>query len=94
MTRIAITQVAFDAIVATMPFGNVGYEPRRDAQGRYLIWIERAWADKLGAMRQAGEDLSDVIVRIVAVEQKTLIPLIGPLVSDGSSPLRIVLAPE
>jgi hypothetical protein len=37
MTRIAITQAAFDAIVGTMPFGearfalgNAGYEPRRE----------------------------------------------------------------
>jgi len=35
MIRIAITQAAFEAIVGTMPFGNVGYEPERGSQGRY-----------------------------------------------------------
>jgi len=29
MTRITITQAAFDAIAATMPFGNVGCEAPR-----------------------------------------------------------------
>jgi hypothetical protein len=75
MTRIAITQAAFDAIVGTMPFGearfalgNAGYEPRRDPQALPLIWIERGWVEKLWAMRRAGEDWSGVIVRIPAVE--------------------------
>ncbi len=35
MTRIAVTQAAFEAIVATMPFDNEGYEPQRDPRGCY-----------------------------------------------------------
>jgi hypothetical protein len=48
MTRIAITQAAFDAIVGTMPFGearfalgNAGYEPRREPHSRFNIRTER-----------------------------------------------------
>jgi hypothetical protein len=51
MIRIAITAEAFDAIVATLPLGSVGYEAERTAKGERLIWLERVWADKLAAMR-------------------------------------------
>jgi hypothetical protein len=37
MIRIAISQAAFDAIVATMKLGSVGYENATDEQGRRLI---------------------------------------------------------
>ncbi len=66
MIRIGITQAAFDAIVATMPFGNVGYEPQR-GRGGASSPDQGGWVDKVKAMRRAGEDLSDVIVRIAAV---------------------------
>ena len=75
MTRIAITQSAFDAIVGAMPFGearfavgNAAWSPGVTCQALPLIWIERGWVEKLWAMRRAGEDWSDVIVRIPAVE--------------------------
>jgi hypothetical protein len=55
MIRIAISQAAFDAIVATFPLGSVGYEAERTAKGERLVWVERVWADKLGAMRGPGE---------------------------------------
>jgi hypothetical protein len=64
--RIAITAEAFDAIAATLPLGSVGYEPEIDAKGERLIWIERKWADQLGAMRGPGETYSDVILRLAA----------------------------
>jgi hypothetical protein len=31
------------------PLGNVAYEPETNAKGERLIWLERVWADKLGA---------------------------------------------
>jgi hypothetical protein len=37
--RIAITQAAFDAIVAPMLLGSVGYENERTAKGERLIWL-------------------------------------------------------
>jgi hypothetical protein len=33
MIRIAITAAAFDAIAATMPYGDTGYEMRRTETG-------------------------------------------------------------
>ena len=41
MIRLAISPTAFDAIAATLPLGSVGYEAQLDAQGQWLIWIEK-----------------------------------------------------
>jgi hypothetical protein len=59
---------AFDAIAAALPLGSVAYEAETNAKGERLIWLERVWADKLGAMRGPGESYSDVIVRIAKSE--------------------------
>jgi hypothetical protein len=40
MTSITITPAAFEAIVATLPIGSVGYKPQRDAKGNYVIHVE------------------------------------------------------
>jgi len=64
MIRIAISVEAFEAIVATLPLGSVGYENKTNANGERLIWLERAVVDRLRAMRGAGETYSDVILRI------------------------------
>jgi hypothetical protein len=66
MIRIAITEAAFAAIVATLQFGSVGYES--DAAGRRFIWLSPVWADKLAAMRGPDESYSDVILRLVEIE--------------------------
>jgi hypothetical protein len=49
---------------APPPFGSVGYESEPNERGERLIWLEDAIADRLGAMRGAGEDYSAVILRI------------------------------
>jgi hypothetical protein len=49
MIRIAITATAYDAIAATMPVGNVGYETERSERGDVYIWLEERWLDKLTA---------------------------------------------
>ena len=40
MIRISITPEAFEAIVATLPLGSVGYEPALNSQGERRVWIE------------------------------------------------------
>jgi hypothetical protein len=35
--------------------GSVGYEAEPTERGERLIWLEAAMADRLGAMREAGE---------------------------------------
>jgi hypothetical protein len=64
MVRIAITQAAFDAIVATLPVGSTGYENKVNEKGERLIWLERRMLDKLNSYRRAGESYSDVILRL------------------------------
>ena len=68
MIRIAITEAAFEAIAATLPPGSAAYEPQRTAQGGYFIWVERSWLNKLEALRQPGEGVSEMIIRLVAME--------------------------
>jgi hypothetical protein len=68
MIRIASTPAAFDALAATLPLGSVGYEPERTATDGYFIWVERSWLNKLEALRQPGEGLSETIVRLAAME--------------------------
>jgi hypothetical protein len=66
--RISITSAAFDAIKATLPVGAAVYEPQRTAQDGYFIWVERSWLNKLEALRQPREGLSETIIRLVAME--------------------------
>ena len=40
MVRIAISQAAFDAIVATMPLGSVGFENATNENGERMIWLK------------------------------------------------------
>jgi hypothetical protein len=40
MVRMAITADAFEAIVATLALGSVGYEPQSNERGEGLIWVE------------------------------------------------------
>ena len=61
-----ISEAAFEAICATLPLGNVGYENKTDEQGQRLIWLDRAMVDRLRAMRGPGESFSDVILRLTS----------------------------
>ena len=67
MVRIAISVEAFEAIARTLPLGSMGYEPEPNWGERY-VWLEDAMADRLGAMRGPGESYSDVILRLVGME--------------------------
>ncbi len=44
-----------------------------DAQGQRLIWLEARVIDKLTALRGHGESYSDVILRLVELEARSLI---------------------
>ena len=71
MISIAVTETAFEAVVATLPFGNVViYEPELNARRERLIWIEDMWVNKLRAMRGLGETYSDVILRLVELQAR------------------------
>jgi hypothetical protein len=70
--RIGITQAAFEAICATMPFGSAGHEAERTLLGEIYIWLDRRAMDRLTAERRQGEDYSDVIIRLAAVGHESL----------------------
>jgi hypothetical protein len=55
-------------IAATLPLGNVGYEPQTNAKGERLVWLEATVVDRLMAMRGSAEIHSDLILRLVELE--------------------------
>jgi hypothetical protein len=63
MVRIAISPAAFNATTATLP-GSVGVENKRDSNGDWQIWLDRRIVDRLNAIREPHEGLSDVILRV------------------------------
>jgi hypothetical protein len=56
----------YDAIVAMLPLGSVGYEAKRSDHG--FIWLKRRALDRLDALRHPGEGYSDVILRMAKIE--------------------------
>ncbi len=67
MIRISIAPAAFDAIADTLPLGSVAVEPDVDPRGAAGL-DRRLCRSKLSAMRGPGESLSDVILRLAAIE--------------------------
>ena len=65
MIRIAISQKAFDAIVAMLP-SNVGFENKRADDGDVYVWLPHDALAKLNALRGRGQSYSDAILRLAA----------------------------
>ena len=72
MVRIAISQAAFDAISATLPLGNVGYENATNERGERYVWLDPFVIARLRFLRGPGESYSDVILRIAAQTQEAI----------------------
>jgi hypothetical protein len=71
MIRVALTDVAYDAIASTLPKGAARWPMRRD-QGQCFIQVEAAVVDRMRAMRRPGESYSQVILRLVELETSDL----------------------
>jgi hypothetical protein len=71
MTRILISQAAFEALASTLRLGSVGFENEINSAGERWIWLETAVVRRLAAMRAPGESYSDVILQLVEVEAGT-----------------------
>jgi hypothetical protein len=65
MIRIAITQAAYAAIAATLPFGAVAVEPGAGTSEHH-VWLAPNVVDRLGHLLGPGESYSDVILRLIA----------------------------
>jgi hypothetical protein len=65
MVRLQISIAAFSAIASKLP-ASVGFENKRAANGDVYVWLDHATVAKLRDMRGAGEDYSDVILRVAA----------------------------
>ena len=69
MEGIAITHDAYAAIAAALPQG-VDAKPVDQAAGKVFVWLDGSLADCLAALRRRGEDHSDVILRLAAIEHE------------------------
>jgi hypothetical protein len=69
MEGIAITHDAYEAIAAALPQG-VDAKPVEPAAGKVFVWLDDSLAECLAALRRRGEDHSDVILRLAAIEQE------------------------
>ena len=68
MIRIALTEATFDAIASTLAKGAARWPMQRE-HGQCFIQVEAAVVDRLRAIRRPGEIYSDVILRLVELEQ-------------------------
>jgi hypothetical protein len=66
MVRIAISEAAFEAIAATLPFGSTSYENVTNEKGERLVWLDPTVVDRLRSLRGPGESYSDVILKLAA----------------------------
>jgi hypothetical protein len=64
MISISITAEAYEAIKATLPEIADSWPAQHYESGRVRIWPDRAFVDRLRAMRGPGESYSDVILRL------------------------------
>ena len=64
MTRIAISQAAFDAMAATLPLGSVSYENAFNERGERYVSLPPNVVDRLRAQHRPGESYSEVILRM------------------------------
>jgi hypothetical protein len=71
MIRVALTDVAYDAIASTLPKGAARWPMQRD-RGQCFIQVEAAVVDRMRAMRRPGESYSQVILRLVELETSDL----------------------
>ena len=69
MEGIAITHAAYAAIAAALPPG-VDAGRVDPATKKVFVWLDGSLADCLAALRRPGEDHSDVILRLAAIEQE------------------------
>ena len=70
MEGIAITHDAYAAIATALPQGVEARPVEPAAAGKVFVWRDGSLADCLVALRRRGEDHSDVILRLAAVENE------------------------
>jgi hypothetical protein len=68
MIRLTISAEASDAIVKTLALGRVAVEAQTTTTDGRFIWVKKHALDQLCALRQRGEDLSGVVLRLAKIE--------------------------
>ena len=69
MVGIAITHDAFAAIAAALPQGVDARPVEPAAAGKVFVWLDGTLAECLASLCRRGEDRSDVILRLAAIDQ-------------------------
>ena len=68
VVRITITPAAYAAIKASLAIGTKEPPLQRDAAGRFVIYVEEIYVDRLNTQRRSRETYSDVILRLAGPE--------------------------
>jgi hypothetical protein len=67
MTRILVSEAAYQAIRASLPEGARELEPLREGS-LYALWLPRLTLNQLAACRAPGEGFSETILRLARIE--------------------------
>jgi hypothetical protein len=71
MIRLTITPTAFDAISADPAHGLCRFRARaKTLRARSRSGLRRSWSTRLAELRGPGESDSDMILRLVAIEEE------------------------
>ena len=68
MIQLTITPAAYAVIVATQP-ASAGQEHNSAPNGKFYVWLEPKYVDRLRELRKPGESYSDVIVRLAEASE-------------------------
>jgi hypothetical protein len=68
MIRLAVTEAAYQVILMSLSNTSRVRAIERLDGGGYWLWLDRTTADQLARLRCADETVSDVIIRLAALE--------------------------
>jgi hypothetical protein len=71
MIRLAITRAAYAAIQETLPESAALQPAEQNLTGKIFVLLDGQTANRLSALREQGEDFSDVILRLATLEKET-----------------------
>jgi hypothetical protein len=69
MIRIAVTRAAYAAIQETLPDSAALQPVEQSLTGKIFVMLDSQTANRLSALREQGEDMSDAILRLATLEE-------------------------
>jgi hypothetical protein len=85
--KIAISEVAFEAVARAIPLGSVSYD-KPNERGERFVWLSPNVVNRLRAMRVPGETYRDVIFRLAGETPRQSARLTSVEDADRAAPSR------